>query len=858
MAGAVSGLLMVGRATARADCGTQYDGDGNPIGCIPCGTNWGPWQILCPGPTNPPSVTPTSICQNYGAALSQPLVVSPGYTNGLATCLGTNDCGNVVSQSVPIICSVSGVIWTNFSNGYTNLPAVLMNSFSADAYVLVTNNPSTNCSSPGWIKAGTCSWCVSTYSTNCTGGFYTLTNGTITPTNGYVGTSFAASASAIASNAMVKVTAHCPCGTNADTYATNFVAPILVSNWWTVVVGSYSTNGTGLSVSFMPTNSGCGTVTFGLAYSNNISCDPNIHRVLFTTNFDVAQVTTNCTEGTVHLGASSAVTNLNFGPGASVNLSVTNNNITNVIVVATNWPCGDRPSGSGTNFVAPIIVSNWWTASVGSYVTSGTGLSARFTPTNGGCGSVTFNLAYSNNIPCDTNVYYPSLTLNFSVAQLNTNCTAGVVGLGNSSAASNFCFGSAVSLSVTNNNITNSIVVTTHWPSCSTNVDTYVTNLVTPAIFSNTWTLNIGSFNTNGNGMSVSFAPTNAGSGTVIFSEYYTNNTPCDTNVYSASLTVPFNVLLALNIVDGNTNPISSANNNNVVIVGQNIVLSAITANSCSETWSNYQWTVDGTTETNFHVSQDAEWTNGYPQPLTITTNSSIFFFWVDAGSKQVSCSAMCGGVSWSTNVTYSVVRPTISVNALTGTVVLGHNSYGSCLCFGVVNPPTDVGILFTNSLTMPAGTNYNNGHTNYSTRWIQLITSNPATITTSNSVNDVVVHSCQTVGTVLDTRYPYPPTTLTSADDSPSIALWAPNEIAASDKQDSKMWLMFKPDNGNWVPLWITTWNCTGAAVGFGNKWSLSGPCNISVLSSIDSGATYPVWANNSASFQYDPPINY
>jgi hypothetical protein len=357
--------------------------------------------------------------------------------------------------------------------------------------------------------------------------------------------------------------------------------------------------------------------------------------------------------------------------------------------------------------------------------------------------------------------------------------------------------------------------------------------------------------------MSASFTPTNAGSGIATFNEYYTNNTPCETNAHSASVAIPFNVLLALNIVDGNGNPISSADSNNVVIVGQNITLNAQTANSCSETWSNYQWAVDGTTETNFFVSKDSAQTNGYPQPLTNTATSSASFFWADAGSKSVRCSAVCGGIPYSTNVTFTVVRPNISASGKPGQVVFGHDKYNrTFICFGVTEPPSSVGMLFTNWLTMPPGTNYNKGKTNYSTEWIQLITSNPATITISNDVNDVVVHSCQTVGTVLDQQCPYLSTTSASADDSPDIALWLNNEIAASDSQTSMMWLMFKPDNGNWVPLWIVTWNCTGAATGFGNNWSFSGIPSISVLTNADSGATYPMWSNNATNFLYNPPI--
>ena len=234
---------------------------------------------------------------------------------------------------------------------------------------------------------------------------------------------------------------------------------------------------------------------------------------------------------------------------------------------------------------------------MGSCSTNGTDLSASFTPTNGGCGTLTFYVAYSNGTPCFPIVYTnSSIPLNFSVADLSTNCTTNLLVLGNNSTTTNFCFGTLVSLSVTNNNVTNSIVVTTNWPpACSTNAGGSFTNVASPTILSNWWTASVGScYSTNGTNLVATFTPTTNGSGTITFFETYTNKMPCDTNVCSASNTIPFNVLLAFNIVDSNNNPISSANSNNVVIVGQNIALHVQTANSCSETWSNYQWSIAG------------------------------------------------------------------------------------------------------------------------------------------------------------------------------------------------------------------------------------------------------------------------
>ena len=126
-------------------------------------------------------------------------------------------------------------------------------------------------------------------------------------------------------------------------------------------------------------------------------------------------------------------------------------------------------------------------------------------------------------------------------------------------------------------------------------------------------------------------------------------------------------------------------------------------------------------------------------------------------GSKQVQCSVQVAGQTLPAQTTFNVVRPTISVQGWTNSVGIGHDSRNNTfLCFGVSDPITASGIMLTNYLTMPPGANYNNGDTNYSTEWVQLITSNPETITISNSPSDVVVHSCTTAGTVLDGSYPY------------------------------------------------------------------------------------------------------
>ena len=248
---------------------------------------------------------------------------------------------------------------------------------------------------------------------------------------------------------------------------------------------------------------------------------------------------TNCTsDGSVSLNAP---TNTPAGYiGSSISVSVGGITIVpaDVTIITTN---SDGSTTTTNIYPNPTYGVTWSMNGVGANTSSGTGTTATFTPTNSGCGTVIFTLNYTNQSPCgDTGS--SSVSNSFAVAQLSTNCTSGAVALGSSS-STNFWFGPGVSLSATNNSVTNAIVVTTHWP-CGTNTDSSVTNLVTPDIITNWWTLTYGSYSTNGAGLSAAFTPTNPGSGKVTFYEKYKDNTPCNTNVQSAGpLIIPFNVI---------------------------------------------------------------------------------------------------------------------------------------------------------------------------------------------------------------------------------------------------------------------------------------------------------------------------
>jgi hypothetical protein len=99
--------------------------------------------------------------------------------------------------------------------------------------------------------------------------------------------------------------------------------------------------------------------------------------------------------------------------------------ITTTYTNAGNSGAGACPDTYATNYPTPTIVSNWWEASVSSYSTNGQGLSASFTPTGCGNGSVTFHLTYKNSDPCDTNVQSAGdVSASFNVVDIQHQCVA--------------------------------------------------------------------------------------------------------------------------------------------------------------------------------------------------------------------------------------------------------------------------------------------------------------------------------------------------------------------------------------------------------------------------------------------------
>ncbi|MGA2248653.1 MAG: hypothetical protein ABSH48_27170, partial [Verrucomicrobiota bacterium] len=200
----------------------------------------------------------------------------------------------------------------------------------------------------------------------------------------------------------------------------------------------FTASGTGLGAAFTPAGCGSGTVEFSVTWQH--ICDAGQSTAFASAAFNVncpsncllAGVSTNCAVGgTMLLTNTTAATNFCFN--SPVAASVTNLITTNAQIVITmtytnsaGAVTANCPRTYRTNTVPPMVVSNWWTVSgPGTYATNGPGLTANFTPTNGGRGIITFNLTYTNLTPCATNVLTaPQIALPFNVIQIANQCVA--------------------------------------------------------------------------------------------------------------------------------------------------------------------------------------------------------------------------------------------------------------------------------------------------------------------------------------------------------------------------------------------------------------------------------------------------
>ena len=317
---------------------------------------------------------------------------------------------------------------------------------------------------------------------------------------------------------------------------------------------------------------------------------------------------------------------------------------------------------------------------------------------------------------------------------------------------------------------------------------------------------------------------------------------------------------VTLQILDANNGNANLSSQTNTVIVGQQMNLTcqlSITNSFMTNfTLTNFQWTVPEDALTNYYMDPQYYSTNAYTIPLTATNSQSISYFWVtgvtnqsEATNRIVQCSATINGKVIIGQAVFQVLKPFAHIIATTSSLQIGNDQAGDPgLCFGTNGGPP--GILFSNFLIMPAGTNYNYGNTQPSIDWWQTI-SPPyeAGVYVQDGADTVPIIKEDTNTVVLDTTSPYgfnhtlpwPDT-----DDSPSATTSFTNQTGVIINQHSTMWLMFQPAGGQWVPLRSVSWYCSGSATNFGGGWIITSSSWSTNPPDVDAGTNYPAWTNN------------
>jgi hypothetical protein len=369
--------------------------------------------------------------------------------------------------------------------------------------------------------------------------------------------------------------------------------------------------------------------------------------------------------------------------------------------------------------------------------------------------------------------------------------------------------------------------------------NTYATNYPTPTIVSNWWEASVGNFYASSNGLTASFTPTCCGNGSVTFHLTYKNSAPCDTNIQSAGDVSGSFTVLALNIAGGG-GIISSANGNNLAMVGQHINLSAQT---CGGTFSNYQWSVPGYAISSYDVFT-ATLVRDFP-----LTDSSVSFYWVDGGAKSVSCSAVCGGVTCSTNATINVTRPSATMTWCDSPMWFAQGSIDYLkimLSFGDTPGVNDMAynVLINSPI---AGT----------AEYVQVIdfyTINSTTVA-ADMLDTCIPYNGSPI-IVSQTDPTYPANAVIPFDDGPAVKTWSPVTLNAGFI-DYVMYCpqiartQFAPLGGDtiFVPLGKIRWSIDGGA-------HYSSPLTITISptahtgpSGPDASTGFPFWSGT-----YDP----
>jgi hypothetical protein len=244
-------------------------------------------------------------------------------------------------------------------------------------------------------------------------------------------------------------------------------------------------------------------------------------------------------------------------------------------------------------------------------------------------------------------------------------------------------------------------------------------------------------------------------------------------------------------------------------------------------------------------------------QPHVGTSQKDVSFFNVrtmtgSAGpeSRDPSVSvANVGGMTYRASTKLRVYTPTSQGVARYGNAGI-HSSKTKIGLFTAVPNDEDTGVLFTGSVAMPAGVTLPNGEWHF----VQMLKFN-AHYTEFN----LGYHHKQNGRWLLDGMEPYPANVVGypfdvanawSADgkdkkiyDTPSMPLTV-NKTEATDTNEFKVWQMFRPNGGKWVPLELADWGYSVevSRAASSGPWALDG-APTTTKGAFAVAASYPEW---------------
>jgi hypothetical protein len=261
---------------------------------------------------------------------------------------------------------------------------------------------------------------------------------------------------------------------------------------------------------------------------------------------------------------------------------------------------------------------------------------------------------------------------------------------------------------------------------------------------------------------------------------------------------------------------------------------------------TNFQWAVPGMTFSNYEANyQFGKLYTEFP-----TNNNTVEYYWINGGNEQVSCDVIVAGQSFSAKTKFNVLRPTAKISAWTTSVnLLGGTMFYQ---FTQTNPLMS-GITFSNTISIPHGFSGTN-------EFIQLDYESIRNLQDTNLVWHILTEVSAPPN--LDTVCPYNVfDTNGYPEDNPGSTLDLGSEkFAASVASDNfEMWMMFKPDGGQWVPLRAVNWSWGGSAtnsIPYGDfGWSLVSRTNSINPLDFDQ-LSHPEWQNNVTNATWIPSL--